>query len=94
MKALSEILPSSGLGLGPDEVGQKGLKLLHLWNHSQKIQNHNIFFSLQTWRIAESWGFNSFPAQSPVACQVMQLIRHPETVWNMPNHTGCKGDNY
>jgi len=27
---LSEILPSSGLGPGPDEVGQKGLKVLYL----------------------------------------------------------------
>jgi len=29
-KNLSEMLPSSGMGLGPDEVGQKGLKQLHL----------------------------------------------------------------
>jgi len=29
-KNLSKILPSSGLGPWPDEVGQKGLKLLHL----------------------------------------------------------------
>jgi len=29
-KNLSKILPSSGLGLGSDEVDQKGLKLLHL----------------------------------------------------------------
>ena len=27
------------LGPRPDEVGQRGLKLLHLWHHSQKIQN-------------------------------------------------------
>jgi len=27
---LSEMLPSSSLGLGPDEVGQKGLKQLNL----------------------------------------------------------------
>jgi len=33
---LIEILPSRGLGLGPDEVGQKGLKQHHLWCHSQK----------------------------------------------------------
>ena len=30
---------SRGLGLGPDEVGQNGLKVLRLWCHSQKIQN-------------------------------------------------------
>jgi len=43
---MSTILWSSGLGLGPDEVGQKGLKQLHLWRHSQKneTQNQNIFF--------------------------------------------------
>jgi len=29
-KNFSEILPSSGLGSGPDEVGQSGLKLLPL----------------------------------------------------------------
>jgi len=31
---LSKILPTSGLSPGPDEVGQKGLKVLHL----QKIR--------------------------------------------------------
>jgi len=31
---LSEILPSSNWGPGPDEVGQE---VLHLWCHSQKI---------------------------------------------------------
>jgi len=33
---LSKILPSSGLGSGPDEVGQKGLKVLYLWCHTKK----------------------------------------------------------
>ena len=33
-KNLSEMLPSSSLGLGPDEVGQNGLKQLHLQHHS------------------------------------------------------------
>jgi len=36
---LSEILPSNSLGPGPDEVGLKGLKLLHLRHHSQQIQD-------------------------------------------------------
>jgi len=40
---LNEILISSGLGLVPDEVGQEGLKLLHLWCHSRKIQNQKLF---------------------------------------------------
>jgi len=26
------------LGLGPGEVGQGGLKVLHLWHHSQKTR--------------------------------------------------------
>jgi len=43
-KNLSEILPSSSLGLGPDEVGQKGLKQLYLWHHSQKKRNPKFFF--------------------------------------------------
>jgi len=37
-KNLMEILPYNGLGLRPDEVGQKCLKLLHLWHYSQNIQ--------------------------------------------------------
>jgi len=58
---LSEILPSTGLGLEPYEVGQKGLKQLHLWCHSQKKKN----FKLQMWRLAESFkGLNSSLAQS------------------------------
>jgi len=36
-KNLSEILPSSGLGSGPNEVDSKDRKLVHLWRHSQKI---------------------------------------------------------
>jgi len=42
----SEILPSNGLGPGPGEVGQGGLKVFHLWRHSQKIRtpNQKIFF--------------------------------------------------
>jgi len=41
---LSEILQSSGLGLWPDEVGQKGLKQLQLWRHSEKPKTKNFFF--------------------------------------------------
>jgi len=33
----SEILPSNGWRPGPGEVvGQRGLKVFHLWRHSQK----------------------------------------------------------
>ena len=37
-KIFSEIQPSNGLRPGPGEVGQGGLKMLHLWRHSQKIR--------------------------------------------------------
>jgi len=43
-KNVSEILPSSGLGPGPDVVAKKHLKLLHLWRHSQKVQNQTYSF--------------------------------------------------
>ena len=63
-KNLSEILPSSSLDLGPDEVGQKGLKQLNLWHHSQKKNNTKIFFWLQMWKLVESFeGFKSSLAQ-------------------------------
>jgi len=43
----SEILPSNSWCPGPGEVGQGGVKALHLWRHSQKIRNPQakIFFS-------------------------------------------------
>ena len=47
-KNFSKILPSNGLGPGTGEVGQGGLKFLHLWRHSQKIripQPKNVFSS-------------------------------------------------
>jgi len=42
-------LPSNGLSPGPGEVGQGGLKFLHVWRHSEKIRtpNQNIFFRVQ-----------------------------------------------
>jgi len=36
-KNFSKVLLSNGLGLGPGEVGEGGLKVLHLQRHSQKI---------------------------------------------------------
>jgi len=45
---LSEIIPSSRLGLRSDEVGQKALELLHLWSRSQKVQKQNFFFHCAT----------------------------------------------
>ena len=41
----SKTLPSNGLGPGPGKVGQGGLKVLHLWRHSQKIPKQKNFFS-------------------------------------------------
>jgi len=36
-KNFSKVLPSNGLGPGPGEMGQCGLKVFHLWRHSQKM---------------------------------------------------------
>jgi len=38
IKNFSKILPSNGWRPGPSKVGQGGLKVLHLWHHSQKIR--------------------------------------------------------
>jgi len=56
-KNFRKILPSSGLGPGAGEVGQGGLKVLHLWCHSQKncIPQPQKFFCVQTTRMAESF---------------------------------------
>jgi len=84
---MNEMLLSSGLGWGPYEVGQKGLKLLHLC-HSEIIQNQ-IVFSLQTWRFAKFFeGLNSSVAQSWA-----ELFPHKDTHkvdlgWN---HTSLEG---
>jgi len=53
-KNFGEILPSSGLGLEPDEVGQGGLKIIYLRHHSQKIRtsNQKIFFKC---RLSSLW---------------------------------------
>jgi len=32
------MLPSNGWRPGPGKVGQGGLKVLHIWRHSQKIR--------------------------------------------------------
>jgi len=60
---LSEILPSGSLGLGPDEVGQSGLKSSTYDVTHKKIKPKH-FFSLQTQRLAESFeDLNSSLAQ-------------------------------
>ena len=78
---LSEKLPSNGLGPGPGEVGQDGLKVLHLWCHSQKICNpqpkKNFFFvtnyktSLVFWafeQLSTTFGARVTLVQSHVRC--------------------------
>jgi len=54
-KKFSEILPSNDLG--PGKVNQGGLKVLHLWHHSQKIHtpNQKSFFQVQTTGLAKSF---------------------------------------
>ena len=56
-KNFSEIVPSSGLGAGPGEVGQGSPKALHLWCHSQKTRTPQPkkFFWVQTTRLSESF---------------------------------------
>jgi len=56
-KNFSEIIPSSGLGAGPGEVGQGSPKALHLWCHSQKTRTPQPkkFFWVQTTRLSESF---------------------------------------
>jgi len=65
-KNLSDILPSSGLGLEPDEVDQNDLKQIPLMvslTKKRETQNKKNF-SLKTWRLAESFeGLNSSLAQ-------------------------------
>ena len=54
-KNFSEILPANGWRPGPSKVGQGGLKVLHLWRHSQKTRiplEAKIFFRVQTKRLA------------------------------------------
>jgi len=64
---LSEILPSSGLVPGLDEVGQKGQNycFYDVTHNKCNDQNQTDFFSLRTRRLAKSFvGLNSSLAQS------------------------------
>ena len=56
-KNFSEILPPNGWCSEPGEVGQGGLKVLHLWHHSRKtrIPKQKYFFRVQTRRLATSF---------------------------------------
>jgi len=48
------------LGVGSGEVGQGGLKVLHLWRHSQKIRNPQpkIFSSANYKTCRVFWAFD------------------------------------
>jgi len=66
-KNFSKILPPNGWRPGPGKVGQGGLKVLHLWRHSQKTRNPQAknFFRLQSTRLADPFEpLNSSLAQS------------------------------
>jgi len=70
------------LGLEPDEAGQKGLKLPHLWCHKKsEIKNQKIFFVtyLKTCRVC--WGFEHL--SSTIGVGAMDLQRHMQTAWFM-----------
>jgi len=61
---LNKILPSNGLGPGPDEVVQNSLKLMTSLTKNLKPKIKN-FFSLHTRRPTESFkGLNSFLTRS------------------------------
>jgi len=46
-KNFSEILPSNSLSPGPGKVGRGGLKVFHLWRHSQKIHTPTKKFFIE-----------------------------------------------
>jgi len=53
-KNFSEIIPPNGWRPGPGKVGQGGLKVLHLWRHSQTTRTPQAknFFPVQSARLA------------------------------------------
>jgi len=64
-KNLTKVLPSSGLGPGPGEVGQRGQKSsTYDVTHKKTAIPSQKIFSLQTWRLTKSFeGLNSFLVQ-------------------------------
>jgi len=62
------------LGAGPGEVGQSGLKVLHLLRHPQKICNPQPkqFFSLPTKILAKSFEH----LNSSLVLMVLELCLH------------------
>jgi len=80
---------SDGLGPGPEEVGQGGLKVLHLWRHSQNIHNpqRKFFFHYKLHDCRVFWAFEQLStvigARVPLAqsqlwsgCFGMKCLKH------------------
>jgi len=84
------------LGPGPGEVGQGGLKVFHIWCHSQKKPQPKIFFFwVQTRRLAASLE----PLKSSLPFSAPKLWTHkamcdPVVFWReFPNPTKCLSVN-
>jgi len=71
---LSVILPSSGLGLGPVEVGQKGLKVFHLQRHSQKTRNQNYIANSKTCRVFWRFEQHNWPRSYAICKDTYKLV--------------------
>ena len=86
------MLPPNGWRPGSGKVGQGGLKVLHVWHHSQKTSNPQAknFFSSADWKTCRVfWDFyrvciaywtREIPAQSHVSLGVF-FLKIPESSW-------------
>jgi len=93
-KNLSEILPSNGLVLGTDEMGQKGLKLFHLRRHSQKIQHpkpKKVFFHSRLDDLPSLLKLEQLSNAIPWG--VALLLRHLVYAWFQLKSPGSQGVN-
>jgi len=68
---MSEILPSSGLGPGSDDLGHKSLNLLYLLCHPQKAKPKTKIFFIANLKTCQ--GFEQL--SSTISQQVMELLR-------------------
>jgi len=94
-KNFSKILPSNDWCPGPGEVGQGGLKVLHLWRHSQKTRTPQPknFFQVQTIRLTASFdtstrsltrtGVDIFPHTA--TCDPAVFLRTNSDTWINPD---------
>ena len=68
-KNYSEILPHNGWRPGPGQMGQGGLKVVHLWRHSQKHRTPQAKTCRVFWRfdqVRDPYRSGDIPAQSHV----------------------------